>query len=118
MKSKYGYEVTAPHGLSYCCSDTGVFPPTRKSVAASKKYAVGLTFPQMSLQVFDMASPVFGDCWDCGALIPIGVWVGLILSFLFALVVYWGLSMLANIQTSDKWDDAHSTKQITVPQRD
>ena len=46
-----------------------------------------------------------------------GVWLGLIFTFFFAMVCYWGFGMLANIQTMDRFDDPKG-KTIYVPQTD
>ena len=59
----------------------------------------------------------FGPLWFCGVLMPIGLWVGLIVSLFFGFVCFWGFSMLANIQTMDRFDDPKG-KQIYVPQTD
>lgn len=59
----------------------------------------------------------FGPEWDCDIMIPIGLWVGLILSLLFAIVCAYGFSMLASIGTPDRFDDPKG-KPIHVPQTD
>jgi len=56
-----------------------------------------------------------GNRWYCGSWLSIGLWVGLLLTLFFAMICYWGFSMLANIQTMDRFDDAKS-KGISVPQ--
>jgi hypothetical protein len=50
-------------------------------------------------------------------MMPVGLLVGLVVTFFFALVCYWGFSMLASIQTMDRFDDPKG-KQIYVPQSD
>ena len=57
----------------------------------------------------------FGPEWTCGDFLPTGVWLGLIFGFFFALVVYWGITMLANVETMDRFDDPKG-KTIYVPQ--
>merc|ERR1712038_569080 len=42
VRTKYGYKVTAPLGLSFCCYDPGMFPPASPEDAVGK-YLVGLT---------------------------------------------------------------------------
>ena len=48
---------------------------------------------------------------------PIGLWVGLIVTFSYALICYCGFSMLANVKTMDRFDDPKG-KTIYVPQTD
>ena len=40
----------------------------------------------------------FGPMWECGELMSIGLWVGLIVSLGFALICAWGFTMLASIE--------------------
>lgn len=116
VKTKNGYEVAAPLGAAFGCYDPGMFPPI--ITAQSNDYRVGLTFPYLRLQVFELSSGNrFGPEWACDNFMTIGVWVGLLVSLLFALVCYWGFSMLASIQTMDRFDDPRG-KSIHVPQTD
>ncbi len=98
-----GYDVSAPIGLSFCCDNAGLFKPDLKNQEnQGRKYLVALTFPRMRLQVFDMKTATPGNRWYCGSYMSIGLWVGLIVTLFFALVCYWGFSMLASIQTMDR----------------
>ena len=112
VKTEYGYKVNAPIGLAWACDYPGMFRP----VEAGSSLA-GLTFPGIRLQVFfeELKMRNFGPLWYCGELMPIGLWVGLIVTLFFALVCYWGFSMLASVQTMDRFDDPKG-KQIYVPQ--
>ena len=113
-KTSYGYEVNAPIGLAWACDFPGTF-----EVRESGKGIKGAEFPNIKLQVFfnDAKLRNFGPLWYCGELMPIGLWVGILVTLFFALVCYWGFSMLANIQTMDRFDDPNG-KQIYVPQTD
>ena len=117
-KSKNGFKVSAPLGSSFCCYDAGMFEP-KQSGNEDNAYKVGLTFPNLQLQVFDLPEKGirFGPEWDCDTLMPIGVLVGLLVSLFFAFVCFWGFSMLASIQTMDRFDDPRG-KTIHVPQTD
>ena len=42
----------------------------------------------------------FGPEWECGKLISIGPWVGILGSLAFANLCFWGFSMLASINVS------------------
>jgi hypothetical protein len=123
VKTKNGHKVSAPIGASFGCYDPGMFPPKTQSsgVAATNAYRVGITFPGLQLQVFQLSKndkpPRFGPEWTCDSMMSIGLLVGIIVSLLFALICYWGFSMLANIQTMDRFDDPRG-KSIHVPQYD
>jgi len=116
-KTADGDVVSAPVGQSIC-SPAMVLRPTKATLNATTTgtLAVGLTFPGMRLQVFDVKQKV-GPCVDLGLGIPIGFWMGLIVTLIFALVCYYGFSMLASITTNDRWDDPKGMP-IQVPQHD
>jgi len=116
-KTADGDVVSAPVGQSIC-SPAMVLKPTKATLNATTAgaFAVGLTFPGMRLQVFDVKQKI-GPCVDLGLGIPIGFWMGLIVSLIFALVCYYGFSMLASITTNDRWDDPKGMP-IQVPQHD
>uniref|UniRef100_A0A0K2U7X3 Vtype proton ATPase subunit S1like [Saccoglossus kowalevskii] n=1 Tax=Lepeophtheirus salmonis TaxID=72036 RepID=A0A0K2U7X3_LEPSM len=106
VKSNNGYGIKAPVGTSFCCSNPGMFPPSNKSAEAnSSKYKVGITLPGVQLQVFKLIKSGFGPEWNCANLLSIGLWVTLLITLGFTLVCYWGFSMLAGINTMDKFDD-------------
>jgi len=104
-----GYEVSAPIGLAWACN----------CQTTMTNGEITVSFPNIRLQVYfdDKKLRNFGPLWFCGVLMPIGLWVGLIVSLFFGFVCYWGFSMLANIQTMDRFDDPKG-KQIYVPQTD
>ena len=114
--SENGYVMSAAVGSSFCCSNFGMLRPTKATLKATEKFAVGLTFPKLRMQVFDVKQPL-SPCTDCGLGIPIGFWMGLIVTLIFALVCYYGFSMLASITTNDRWDDPKGMP-IQVPQHD
>lgn len=111
-RTVYDYTVKTPLGLSWGCGYPGLFPPASQGSG----YSFGLTFPDVQLQAFGLKNGgSFGPEWTCGDFLPTGVWLGLIFGFFFALVVYWGITMLANVETMDRFDDPKG-KTIYVPQ--
>ena len=120
VKTKYGYKVLAPLGSSFCCYNPGMFEPKLGGGNEVNAFRVGITFPGLQLQVFGLKDALrvkFGPEWDCDSFMTIGVWVGLLVTLLFASVCVWGFTMLANIQTMDRFDDPRG-KTIHVPQTD
>jgi len=118
VKTKCGYKVDAPKGLSFSCYTPCLFPPVNSTAPEHKGYSAGLLFPGLQLQVGDnskIMSGDFGPAWDCGVVFPIGLWVGIIITLFFAIICCWGFSMLANINTMDRFDDPKG-KSINVPQ--
>ena len=119
VKTKNGHKVIAPLGASFCCYDPGMFEPKKDASEQQVKnpFSIGLTFPKMQLQVFGLERVRFGPEWTCDMFMSIGLWVGLLVSLLFASICVWGFCMLGNISTMDRFDDPRG-KSIHVPQTD
>lgn len=113
VTTRYGYMVKAPRGLSFCCTAPGMFAPAPGGTDG--EYKIGITFPDMQLQVYDVPRAKFGPHWYCGEIFSIGLWVGIIITLFFASICYWGFGMLAAINTMDRFDDPKG-KPIHVPQ--
>jgi len=110
-----GYEISAPSGLAFTCYHPGLF----RSISQGNEtiLAAGLKFPHMQLQVFEVHRGQFGPEWECGELLSIGLWVGILVTLAFATICFWGFSMLASINTMDRFDDPKG-KAIYIPQTD
>ena len=63
----------------------------------------------------DVSCCRFSANWDCDPLIPLSVWIGLLVTLLLVSILAWGLQMLADLQTPNKWDDPKKPG-IHVPQ--
>ena len=90
-----GDKVEAPVGLSFACAEDGHFRSNR-----SMPVSGSLRFPGWRMQVFEVRRGQFGPMWECGELMSIGLWVGLIVTLGFTLICAWGFSMLASINVS------------------
>ena len=73
---------------------SGNFHSIRKPNAT---YGGKVKFPRMQMQVFEVHRGKFGPEWECGELISIGLWVGILVTLFFATICFWGFSMLASI---------------------
>jgi hypothetical protein len=102
--SSHGYRISAPKGLAWCCQQAGLFSPSMNETTG-EKFAVGLRLPSLRLQVFEVVRGQFGPEWECGELLSIGLITGILVTLGFALICFWGFSMLANINTMDRFDD-------------
>jgi len=108
-KTVDGDPVTAPIGLSFSCG-SGTFKSNSSQIVSGS-----IKFPGWRMQVFEVRRGKFGPMWECGELMSIGLWVGLIVSLGFAIICAWGFSMLASINTMDRFDDPKG-KTIHIPQ--
>jgi len=112
--TQHGYEVSAPAGLCFSCNQPGKFHSVNDE---NSTYGGTLLFPDVRLQVFEVREGKLGPEWECGELISIGLWVGILVSLAFATICFWGFSMLASINTMDRFDDPKG-KSIYIPQTD
>jgi len=110
-KTREGDAVYAPVGLCYSCSTSGKF----RSLDNNSSVTGEVHFPDWRMQVFEVRRGKFGPEWDCGDMISIGLWVGILVTLGFALICAWGFSMLASINTMDRFDDPKG-KTIHIPQ--
>lgn len=112
-RTVHGYEVSAPRGLSWGCHEPGMF----RQHNTSDQYSIGLQFPNLQLQVFEVELGKFGPTWECGELLSVGLITGVLVSLGFSIICFWGFSMLANINTMDRFDDPKGPS-IYVPNTD
>ena len=49
------------------------------------------------MDLFQVRRGRFGPEWECGDMISIGLWLGILVTLGFALICAWGFSMLASI---------------------
>ena len=112
-KTASGDKVECPIGLSYSCADSGVFKSNMTLSMSGKVKFPGWRMQvdildiflkniiiELSSQVFEVKRGKFGPMWECGELMSIGLWVGIIVTLGFALICGWGFSMLASINVS------------------
>lgn len=98
-------KVSAPWGFSYHCSSL------EKLVARNSDFTMSLEGFQ--LQPFDVMDYKFSDGWDCVPFFSEVIWMGLIATLAFVLILLFGFSMLASVTTQDRFDDPKG-KTITV----
>lgn len=125
VTSSLGYKVEAPRGLAWCCLDAGTFRPPAGNTslgppgpqAGGPPPRAGVAFPGLRLQVFEVERGMFGPDWECGEILSIGLLTGLLVTLGFAIICFWGFSMLANINTMDRFDDPKGPS-IYIPNTD
>ncbi|OWF40426.1 V-type proton ATPase subunit S1 [Mizuhopecten yessoensis] len=102
--------VWAPKDFSYHCSHLPVINATADNTTTVN---ISLIFDGLQLQPFNIINNQFSDGWDCVPFFTEGIWMGLLSVLLLTLILLYGFSMLADIKTMDKFDDAKG-KTITV----
>lgn len=99
-------DVYAPHAFSYHCGDQ-VF-------TNSKDFELTLTSFQIQL-FFNGTNNVsrFADAYDCIGFTSVPIWAGIFVTTILLLILSFGITMMMDIRTMDRFDDAKG-KTITI----
>uniref|UniRef100_A0A1A8G913 ATPase, H+ transporting, lysosomal accessory protein 1a n=2 Tax=Nothobranchius korthausae TaxID=1143690 RepID=A0A1A8G913_9TELE len=74
-----------------------------------------LDFTDFQIQGFSLASGNFSYASDCAGFFTAGIWMGLVTSLLMLLIFVYGLHMIMQLNTMDRFDDPKGPT-ISVPQ--
>lgn len=112
--------VTAPFGFGFHCSNLGpVVGMTNKNESEKENQTkVFITLVGFQIQPFfdfDNSSHTqfSGDVWDCVPFFTVPIWMGIISTVLLMFILFFGLTMITNITTMDRFDDPKG-KTITI----
>ncbi|XP_043266875.1 uncharacterized protein [Venturia canescens] len=94
-------DASFPFNFSYHCSQ-------------SVKYISGggVKFNLKDFQV-QIDAQKFGDAYDCVGFMSIPIWAGIFVTAILAIIMTWGLTMVMDIRTPDRYDDPKG-KTITI----
>ncbi|XP_077074925.1 V-type proton ATPase subunit S1b [Siphateles boraxobius] len=73
-----------------------------------------LTFTDFQIQGFNVTGEMFSYASDCAGFFTPGIWMGLLTSLLMVLILTYGLHMIMQIHTMDRFDDPKGPA-ISVP---
>ncbi|XP_048033357.1 V-type proton ATPase subunit S1b [Megalobrama amblycephala] len=74
-----------------------------------------LIFTDFQIQAFNLTGEVFSYASDCAGFFTPGIWMGLLTSLLMVLILTYGLHMIMQLRTMDRFDDPKGPA-ISVPQ--
>ncbi|XP_054714450.1 V-type proton ATPase subunit S1-like [Uloborus diversus] len=97
--------VSAPVGFSYSCGDLYL-----KVNATPASY---FTFQSFQIQPYAVEDGIFSDSFDCVPFFTIPIWMGVVVSLLFIIIINIGVYALFSIRTMDQFDDPKG-KTISV----
>ncbi|KAL3285365.1 hypothetical protein HHI36_019473 [Cryptolaemus montrouzieri] len=97
-------DISVPSQFSYHCFNTTFY-----------NGANTLVLPGVQMQPFlnKSDSIVFGDAFDCVGFTNIPIWTGLVVTLILLSILTFGITMIMDIRTMDRFDDAKG-KTITV----
>jgi V-type H+-transporting ATPase S1 subunit len=94
-----------PVGLSYSCYAPDSVKPMKSSNKTSDYAAPFIAFQQLQIQAYGIRNDQFGHYNDCQGFFSIGIWMALISMVIMIAIVVFGIIMLSNITTMDRYDD-------------
>ncbi|MBN3300963.1 VAS1 ATPase, partial [Amia calva] len=111
--------IYAPQNYSFHCQSVTSFsypllvPKTANDLAV--QWAV--SFAEFQIQGFNVTGPSFSYASDCAGFFSPGIWMGLVTSLLMLLILTYGLHMIMQLKTMDRFDDPKGPS-ISVPQNE
>lgn len=93
--------ISVPKNFSYHCSQKTIF----------RNDSIILNFTDLQIQLDAKGS--FGDSYNCLGFTTIPIWTGIFVTAILALIMIWGLTMIMDIRTMDRFDDPKG-KTITI----
>lgn len=109
--------IYAPAEFSYRCESVTNFRwpllVPRSSKDPANQWRV--SFEDFQIQGFNVTGGDFSYASDCAGFFSPGIWMGLMTSLLMVLVLTYGLHMIMQLRTMDRFDDPKGPA-ISVPQ--
>ncbi|XP_001374281.1 V-type proton ATPase subunit S1 [Monodelphis domestica] len=107
--------ITAPSIYSFHCE----YVSTERSknsllVALPGSSAWHVTFQDFQIQAFNLSGGNFSYASDCASFFSPGIWMGLVSSLIMLFIFTYGLHMILNLKTMDRFDD-HKGSTLSVP---
>ncbi|XP_048873322.1 V-type proton ATPase subunit S1-like isoform X2 [Brienomyrus brachyistius] len=111
--------IYAPSEYSYRCKSVTSFrdPLLVPRTANDNATQWRLSFDDFQIQGFNVTGSDFSYASDCASFFTPGVWMGLLTSLLMLLVLTYGLHMIIQLRTMDRFDDPKGPA-IAVPQNE
>ncbi|KAG8035428.1 hypothetical protein G9C98_006874 [Cotesia typhae] len=98
--------IVWPNNFSYHCAQVVQFSMPKVNDTEEIK----LNLYNLQVQLF---AKKFGDTYDCVGFTSISIWSGIFVTSILALIMIWGLVMMMDIRTMDRFDDSKG-KTITI----
>lgn len=100
--------LETPIEFSYSCKNF-----TIEAKSKDEQHKIELNLKNLQIQPF-YTKKVFAESFDCSTLFTLGSWMGLIVVWVFTVVVAIGIYALTNIKTMDKFDNAKGKSIMNI----
>lgn len=97
-------EIVFPFNVSYHCAQTHIFS------YKTKDSEIHLKLSRLQVQ---MDAKDFGRVQDCVGFVSVPILTGILVTAILALILIWGITMILDIRTMDRFDDPKG-KTITI----
>lgn len=101
-------DISFPFDFSYHCSQNVTFKDSTTAL-----HIVDFQVQLDPKLIGNNSTKVFSDAYDCVGFTTIPIWTGIFVTAILALIMIWGLSMIIDIRTMDRFDDPKG-KTITI----
>ncbi|XP_033863064.3 V-type proton ATPase subunit S1-like [Acipenser ruthenus] len=110
-------QIYAPQNYSFHCQSVTSFRNPLLVPFSSSDNATNwrVSFTEFQIQGFNVTGPSFSYASDCAGFFTPGIWMGLLSTLLMVLILTYGLHMLMQLKTMDRFDDPKGAS-ISVPQ--
>ncbi|KAL7648528.1 UNVERIFIED_CONTAM: hypothetical protein RMT77_000434 [Armadillidium vulgare] len=92
-----------PLNKSWACGKKLVF--LSSNLTSTDETLVKLTINGVQMEAYTHNRTRFSDAWDCVGFFTIPIWMGLFAAMLLTLILIFGMLMLVDIKTMDRFDD-------------
>lgn len=110
---KWKKSLYVPQNFSYNCGEEFLAQWFFQNETGkdAPKYTIQLKFSDMQIQMD--ANKAFSEAYDCIGFTSIPIWTGIFVTFILGIILIWGLTMIIDIRTMDRFDDPKG-KTITI----
>ncbi|XP_074055654.1 V-type proton ATPase subunit S1 [Macrotis lagotis] len=106
--------VTAPSAYSFHCQYVSSELFNEGLLVASPDSSWHVSLQNFQIQAFNLSGGNFSYASDCASFFSPGIWMGLVTSVIMLFTFTYGLHMILNLKTMDRFDD-HKGSTLSVP---
>ncbi|XP_043834994.1 V-type proton ATPase subunit S1-like [Dromiciops gliroides] len=97
--------VTAPTIYSFHCQSVSTERSNEGVIISSSSSLWRVNFQNFQIQAFNLSNGNFSYASDCASFFSAGIWMGLVSSFIMLFIFIYGMHMILNLKTMDRFDD-------------
>jgi len=96
-------KLEAPAKQSFHCSRFAKLIPDSKQKLGN--FTPTVEVRGLQVQAFDLKTQKFSEPWECVGFFSIGIWSGIFIVSILLGILTWGLAMIMDVKTMDRFDD-------------